>query len=304
MFEEFIQQLENRGVSHKTVKSYQVSWKRFETWLRSANPDGLDGEVNAVYATQKDIADFKRYLEVAGGKNGKPAAPSTKNLSFVHLNAIFRFFADKGYIPDNPVGPIKKPPRARRQPKWLTRNEQNALLREVRYRGSIREYAIIITFLRLGLRVHELCELQLTDLTMSDRKGTAYIRGKGDKDRELPMSSELRTALQAYLDERDDSSPYVFVSIRSPKCTERGIQHIIEKYRDFTRIQHLSCHALRHTFGHDLVTANPPVPLDQAATLMGHFKEDGMPNIQMTMIYTTPGVKDLEAAVESISWTY
>lgn len=298
MFEEFIQQLENRGVSHKTVKSYQVSWKRFETWLQSVNPDG---GVNAVYGTQKDIADFKRYLDVAGGKNGKPAAPSTKNLTFVHLNAIFRFFADKGYIPDNPVGPIRKPPRARRQPKWLTRNEQNALLREVRYRGSIREYAIILTFLRLGLRVHELCELQLTDLTMSDRKGTAYIRGKGDKDREVPVSSELRTTLQAYLDERKDSSPYVFVSMRSPKCTERGIQHIVEKYRDFTRIQHLSCHSLRHTFGHDLLIATKD--LQKVAMLMGHYKEDGTPNIAMTMIYTTPSVEDLESAVESISWT-
>lgn len=168
MFHEFIQQLENRGVSHKTVKSYQVSWKRFETWFQSTD---RGGEVNAVYATQKDVADFKRHLDVAGGKNGKPAASSTKALTFVHLNAIFRFFADKGYIPDNPVGPVKKPPRARRQPKWLTRNEQNALLREVRYRGSVRENAIILTFLRLGLRVHELCDLQLTDLKMAIGKG-------------------------------------------------------------------------------------------------------------------------------------
>ena len=299
MFQEFIQQLENRGVSHKTVISYRVSWKRFETWLQSSSPDV---EVDAVvYATQKDIADFKRHLLVAGGRNGKPASPATNKLTFVHLNAIFRFFAEKGYIPDNPVGAIKKPPVARRLPKWLIRNEQNALLREVRNSGSKRDNAIMLTFLRLGLRVHELCDLQLKDLTMSDRRGSAYIRGKGDKDRELPINAELRTALQGYLKERDSSSPFVFVSKRSPKCSERGIQHIVEKYRSRTRIKDMSCHSLRHTFGHDLIAAGND--LQKVAMLMGHYKEDGTPNIAMTMIYTTPGVEDLEAAVESISWT-
>ncbi|MGG4106736.1 tyrosine-type recombinase/integrase [Paenibacillus lautus] len=298
MFEEFIRHLENRGVSKKTIVSYQGSWRRFDSWLQSTNPDD---HVDAEYATQKDIADFKRYLLVAGGRNGKPASPATNQLTFVHLNAIFRFFADMGYIPDNPVGPIKKPPRARRLPKWLTRNEQNALLREVRNQASKRENAIVLTFLRLGLRVHELCDLQLTDLTLSERKGTAYIRGKGDKDRELPVNAELRAVLQGYLNERDSSSPYLFVSRRSSKCSERGIQHIIEKYRDRTKIKHLSCHALRHTFGHDLLAAGND--LQKVAMLMGHYKEDGTPNIEMTMIYTTPGVEDLEAAVESISWT-
>ncbi|MFF3925864.1 tyrosine-type recombinase/integrase [Paenibacillus lactis] len=63
----------------------------------------------------------------------------------------------------------------------------------------------------------------------------------------------------------------------------------------------LSCHGLRHTFGHDLVDAGND--LQNVAMLMRHYKEDGTPNIEMTMIYTTPGTEDLEAAVESISWT-
>lgn len=298
MFEEFVQHLENRGVSKKTVSSYCVSWRRFVTWLQATYPDD---QVEAVYATQKDIADFKRHLLVTGGRGGKPASPATNQLTFVHLNAIFRFFAEKSYIPDNPVGPIKKPPRARRLPKWLSRNEQNALLREVRNQAGKRDNAIMLTFLRLGLRVHELCDLQLTDLAMSDRKGTAYIRGKGDKDRELPINAELRAALQGYLAERVSSSPYVFVSRRSAKCSERGIQHMVEKYRERTRIKHLNCHSLRHTFGHDLLAAGND--LQKVAMLMGHYKEDGTPNIEMTMIYTTPGAEDLEAAVESISWT-
>lgn len=171
---------------------------------------------------------------------------------------------------------------------------------EVRFRGDVREHAIVLTFLQMGLRVHEICDLQLIDLIMSDRKGIAYIRGKGDKDREIPISAELRIALQAYLDTWDDKSPYVFVSRRSPKFTERRIQQMIEKYRKFTGIKHLNCHSLRHTFGNDLLEATKD--LQKVANFMGHCKENGEPNIQMTMIYTTPSKEDLEDAVESISW--
>lgn len=125
------------------------------------------------------------------------------------------------------------------------------------------------------------------------------VRFRGDAREHAIILSFLRIALQAYLDTRDDKSPYVFVSRRSSKCTERGIQHMIEKYRRFTGFKHLNCQSLLRTFGHDLLeTTNY---LQQVANLMGHFKENGDPNIAMTMIYTTPSFEDLTAAVESIS---
>ncbi|GAB6992165.1 tyrosine-type recombinase/integrase [Paenibacillus pini] len=136
---------------------------------------------------------------------------------------------------------------------------------------------------------------------MSARAGSVYIRGKGDKDREVPLNAEVRSSLQSYLRNRNDDSPYVFKSQRTENLSVRGVQHIVEIYRVRTRIGHLSCHSLRHSFGHDLIVAGND--LQKVAMLMGHYKEDGTPNIEMTMIYTTPGVEDLEAAVESISWT-
>ncbi|WP_348622575.1 tyrosine-type recombinase/integrase [Paenibacillus polymyxa] len=300
MFEKFLNHFQQLGRADKTIQNYETAWKAFEKWIRETDPTITD----PVYATQKDISDYKRYMLKFGGRNGGPAKPSTMQLYFVQLNAIFKYFAKQGYIPDNPVGPIKKPPAARRFPKWLSKNEQNALLRELRdnrLSEAKRDNAIVVTMLRMGLRVHELCDLKREDLTMSERKGTAYIHGKGDKDREVPVNADVRTAIQAYLQERKDSIPYVFLSQRSAKISVRAVQHIIAKYRNRTGIKHLTCHSLRHSFGHDLVMKD--VDLQRVATLMGHFKEDGSPNIEMTMIYTTPGVEDLEAAVESISWT-
>lgn len=80
----------------------------------------------------------------------------------------------------------------------------------------------------------------------------------------------------------------------------RAVQHIIEKYRKITGIEHLTAHTLRHTFGHELVARK--VPLDIVSRLMGHTKEDGTPNLQMTTRYTLPDENDLQKAVEEISW--
>jgi len=297
MFEAFAQKLDLEGLAISTIKNYRATWNTFENWILRSDPNLQD----AGLATQKDIADFKRYIMEQGGKGGKPATLATTNKYFVQLNAIFKYYANEGFIPDNPVEPIKKPPAARRTPKWLTRNEQNAFIGEVRKSGSKRDYAIIMLMLQAGLRVHEVCNLLRSELRISSRRGSAYVRGKGYKDREVPLNVDARLALENYLKDESSDSPYVFTSQRSIKLSVRAVQHMVEKYRDRTNIEDLSCHSLRHTFGHELV--NEIGDLHKVAVLMGHFKNNGEPNIQMTIIYTTPSVEDLESAVESISWT-
>jgi site-specific recombinase XerD len=297
MFDSFLKHLDEKGLDPKTIANYKASWSKFSKWLLQVDPDLKDPGS----AIQRDIANYKRHMQEAGGRNGKPATESTMQLAFVHLNAIFRYFHEQGRIPTNPVEPIRKPRAARRKPKWHSRNEQNAILREVRRSKSKRDNAIFTVFLHVGLRVHELCDLLRDELVMNPRSGSVYVRGKGFRDREVPLNVDARYALESYLADRKDDSPYVFTSERSPKMSVRGVQHIVEKYRKRTGIKNLSCHSLRHTFGHELLTATGDP--QKVAMLMGHFKENGDPNIAMTMIYTTPSVEDLEAAVESISWT-
>ncbi|WP_150274272.1 tyrosine-type recombinase/integrase [Paenibacillus tepidiphilus] len=297
MFNSFLQKLENEGLADRTIDNYKATWSSFKKWIFQTDPSPED----AGLATQKDIADFKQYLDNFGGRNGKPARPATTNKYFVQLNAIFKYFTEQGFISENPLGSIEKPPAAKRTPKWLNNTEQDAFLVEVRKSGSRRDFAIIVLMLKAGLRVHEICELLKTELSINARSGVAYIRGKGYKDREVPLNADVRSALEDYLRDEPADNRYVFRSQRSEQLSVRAIQHMVEKYRDRVKIKHLSCHALRHSFGHDLVTAK--VDLQRVATLMGHFKEDGTPNTAMTEIYTTPGVEDLEAAVESISRT-
>ncbi|MGC5774443.1 tyrosine-type recombinase/integrase [Paenibacillus pabuli] len=83
------------------------------------------------------------------------------------------------------------------------------------YFVHLRDYATMMLMLRAGLRVHELCELLKSDIIMSTRAGSVCIRGNGDKNRVVPLNSEVRSALQSYFEEREDESSYVFVSQRS-----------------------------------------------------------------------------------------
>ncbi|MCY7487789.1 tyrosine-type recombinase/integrase [Paenibacillus alvei] len=189
MFDVFIHHLDQLGLADRTIANYRATWSKFQKWMLKSDP----GLHDAGQATQKDIADYKRYMLEFGGRGGSPAKPSTMQLTFVQLNAIFEFFAENNFIPDNPVERVKKPPVARRTPKWLSRNEQNAFLREVRKSSSKRDNAIVTLMLRAGLRVHELCDLLLTDLTLNARSGRAYIRGKGYKDREVPLIQKYET---------------------------------------------------------------------------------------------------------------
>lgn len=90
-------------------------------------------------------------------------------------------------LPDNPcanVVPVTVPHDA---PRWLNRNEQNALVRVVRNHRNLRELTIITLLLHTGIRVQELCDLRVQDVQLSDRKGKLIIQnGKGSKYREVP----------------------------------------------------------------------------------------------------------------------
>lgn len=314
----FLDGVRARGVDDKTLTSYITSFNRFQNFMsereieseHSSTPHhgGAGGYLTPILATQKDVSNFKKWL-VAHYKN------ATVCLTLRHVNALFNWAVKAGHMVDNPMKYIERPATAPAVIKWLSEAEQNAVLREARrvkcaidttptdkqVASQLREYAIVMTFLRVGLRVEELCDAMVADLTITPHKGSIYIKGKGDKDRTVPLSKEVRGVLTRYLESRKDNpSPYLFPSQRSPQSTTRAIQHLVESYRDRLQMPHLTCHTLRHTFGHELAAAH--VPLDVIAKLMGHFKKDGSPNIAMTMIYTTPGMADLENAVELIAW--
>ena len=163
-------------------------------------------------------------------------------------------------------------------------------------RNGHRNKALIIFALNTGLRVAELAALRWKDVTISDRKGVAIVRkGKGSKQREVPLSREAREALEL-VGARDNvgSESHVFMSERKGRpMSARGIRSIIESFATLSGLDDLSCHVLRHTFCHNFSKV-PGADLTDVAKVAGHE------SLETTRCYVEPSAAELQELIDKL----
>lgn len=275
--------LEQTGKSANTVKAYVYDVGAFASWFEQTTGD----EFAPGIVDPREITDYRGHLLQRG------SSPATVNRRLVSLRRYFLWAKKQGMISDTPFEMLESV-RVKEQkdvaPRWLTRNEQLALLRAVRQGEKERDLAIIQMMLGAGLRISEVAGLNKSDIELNDRSGWVYVRtGKGMKPRSIPLSVHIRKALQAYLKIRPNvDEDDLFLGQRGP-LSEWGIHAIVKKYAYQARQEDVTAHTLRHSFAKNLVDAG--TPLDQIAILLGHESLD------TTRIYTQPSGRDLERAV-------
>lgn len=286
-FENYERHLAVTGRSANTIRAYIQDLIHFADWYIQATGE----EFQAKLIDSTEIIEYRRHLLQKGRR------PKTINRRLVAIRRYFKWAKQRGLCLANPFD-LLEGYRVNEQkgiaPKWLDEKEQLALLRVIRKSENQRDLAIIQTLRRTGLRVSELVDLRLDDITMEERSGNVRVReGKGTKARQIPLSKDARQALSEYLEKRRDcKEAKIFLGQRGP-LTEKGIWDIVKKYAYQARLENVTTHTLRHTFGKNLV--NVGTPLDQVATLLGHD------SIETVRIYITPSEKDLEKAVRRAS---
>ncbi len=169
MQEKFFEKLRAESKSELTIRQYRSSLQRFARWFEEGPTQGDGVCVELELALQADVANFKRSMT-------NTYKPNTARQTLSHLRCFYNFLIAQGEIPDNPVTHIDPVQTGKQVPKWLTRNEQNTLIRFVRKHGDVRELAIITFMLFTGVRVQELCDIKLTDIELSERRGKVIIR--------------------------------------------------------------------------------------------------------------------------------
>jgi site-specific recombinase XerD len=283
ILDEYRDYLERTGKSASTVKAYTHDVASFATWFEQTTGEGFaPGAVDP-----REITDYRGFLLQ------RDSSPATVNRRLVAMRRFFLWAKRQGIANSNPFDMLERV-RVKEQkdvaPRWLNRQEQLALLRAVRQSENVRDLAIIQTLLGAGLRISEAAALKVTDLELSERSGRVRVRlGKGMKTRSIPLSLQVRKALQAYLEVRpDEGEDLLFLGQRGP-LSEWGIHAIVKKYAYQARLEDVTAHTLRHSFAKNLVDAG--TPLDQVATLLGHESLD------TTRVYTQPSERDLERAV-------
>lgn len=260
-----------RGKSDHTVKTYTHAIKQFSNWLEGAGTD------LSSYA-RSDVQQYINYL----ASRRKSAA--TINKVWNGIKKFSRWAGKENTIED--ISVVKPIGYKNEAPKALDRLELNRLIREIDRTENKRDMAILQLLINTGLRLSEMISLDRSDLEISDRKGHVNVRkGKGNKERIVPLNKEARRALVKYLEERTDNVEALFLSNRGKRIGIRTVQHLFEKHG-------CNVHALRHTFITGLVRNGQDISVIQS--LSGHASAD------MILRYSAPTAEDKQNAIENM----
>jgi site-specific recombinase XerD len=290
----FRRDLRARDCSPATIKSYSHDVQLFLQWHTT-----VKGTVSPEKIIGFDLMIYRKHL-----LKEKKYKGSTINRKIQALRQFFRWAHQSGLIPTEISREVRFVRAAKRyRPAHLNRREINALLRAAGTPRSFlgkRNFAIIQLFLQTGIRVAELAGLTISDLTVSERRGSLRIReGKGGREREIPLNKAARLAITAHSQTFKESpapDTPLFGSERGTPLSVRSVQHLVARTAKHAGIDRIPvcAHTLRHTFAMNYLSANPG-KLVELANLLGHTSLD------TTAIYLQPSAEDLAEGMERMS---
>lgn len=304
----FVVWLREQDHSVATLRGYRIGVTTFQTWFEATTGQAL----NPALITPLDVRAFKAHLQ-------KTLKANSVNHYLAGLRAFCAWALATGRAEHNPVTNIKLVKQAERAPKWLTRQEQYALLRaveqevqlgELRAKGDTsapgaiwpkRDRALVRLLLAAGLRLSEAAALRLVDVEIKPRSGSVTVRsGKGNKRRIVPLNADARKALGEWLtvrpeDQQDAGGPdALFVSQKGGALSGRAMAEAVATLGSKAGLDGLHPHILRHSCAKNLVDQG--IGIEKVAMILGHE------SLETTRLYTMPSDGDLQAAVESTCW--
>src|ERR671933_2172039 len=186
----FLKALEGNNFSAESVRAYSADITQFIEFLHSVRVDWN----NPKKLERLDIVGFMNRLA------GLRRTGTTRARKLASIRHFLKFLKENDVIAGNPAETITRARKEEKDPTVLFRNEYKALLFEAQ--GNSRDYAILLTFLKSGIRESELSALSLEDVDFVHDELTVR-EGKGKKERKIPLMPELKRALKRYMAARD-----------------------------------------------------------------------------------------------------
>lgn len=242
--------------------------------------------------TFDDVNEFIYYLHSERNNNEKSRARRIST-----LKSFFRFYTNnKAIIAINPVEELESPKIRKSLPKYLSLEESLKLLNSVDGQFKERNYAIITLFLNCGLRLSELCAININDLNFDER--LFKVRGKGNKERIVYLNDACINALTDYLKIRLASTSTekqaLFISRNDKRISPRSVELMVENTLKKAGLygQGYTVHKLRHTAA-TLMYQHGNVDIRVLQQVLGHE------NLGTTEIYTHLSNAQIKKASES-----
>ena len=280
-----------RNFSPRTVRSYASDLALFEAFLRQRWDPGspLDPARLEPLAVRAFVAELHR--------RGHRKSSIARRLSAVR--SFGRWLKRRGIVEESPAANLPTPKLEKRLPRHLTVDEAFAVVEapDLTTLGGRRDRAILELLYATGIRVSELCGLDLDEI---DLKGeTIRVLGKGSKERIVPFGSKARAALEAWLPASVSLRPRVaagsaepvFLNLRGGRLTDRSVRRILDGcVRRVSLERKISPHVLRHSFATHLLGAG--ADLRSIQELLGHA------SLSTTQKYTHVGIDQLMAVYD------
>jgi len=285
--EEFAEYLEAEGKSPFTTKNYLHDLKMFCDWHTGCY--GYPPE--PVKIKPIDFFSYRAYLQT-----DRRQSPSTVNRRVAALKRFADFLHQRKITSENigrGVGYLQTPEQ--KAPDVFAHADVLRLLKtfDRTKRMGKRDYAIIQLFLQCGLRLKELCDIQLRDVRITERTGELKIpAGKGGRPREIPLNKTAREAIMDYLAVRPSTRGvrHLFYSQKRRPLAPRSIQDIVKKHLEMAGLGKYSCHSLRHLFATNLYNKHKDILLVKEA--LGHKQ------LVTTLRYSHKTKKEIQDALE------
>jgi integrase/recombinase XerD len=273
---DFLAYLEfERGLSRNTLEAYRSDLLQYGRFLEAR---GLP----AVAASGADIADF---LAALGGSAGRTASPATIHRKAACLRSFYRHLRREGVLDSDPTASLTAPRRGRKLPQVLSRGEVTRLLEQPSGTEptDLRDVALLELMYASGLRASEAIGLEVSDVDLDAQ--VLRARGKGSKERVVPVGHTAAEAVRRYLERGRPRlvgarlETHLFVNFRGGALTRQGLYKIVRRHAVTAGLEdRMSPHTLRHTFATHLLAGG--CDLRSVQEMLGHA------DVATTQLYT------------------
>lgn len=281
---DFLQYLEFEArAAENTLIAYRTDLAQFSAHLAARGLDPLGVE-------RADVVEYLENLTSASQMAG-----TTLHRKLSSLRSFYMHLRREGLIDADPTANVKAPAQSKRLPAVLSRAEVAHLIDQVRGGGAsaARDRALLELMYASGLRVSEVVDLEVSDIDFEE--GILRARGKGGKERIVPVGSQALNSIRTYLRNgrpslvKDRPQRHLFVNFRGEKLTRQGLYGIVRKYATSAGLaDRMSPHTLRHTFATHLLSGG--CDLRAVQEMLGHA------DVSTTQTYThlsTERLKDV-----------
>jgi len=292
-----------------TVFEYLLDLRTFFRYLLAArcglkiNEDLSDLDISGLdldFIRDITTTEIYEFLMYAGDERGNEWSAKARKLSAI--KAFFKFLCVKQrLLEENPAANIDSPKRRSTLPKFLSLDESISLLDAVKNdennKHKERDYAILTLFLNCGMRLSELCGINITNIDNEMR--SLKVTGKGAKERIIYLNDACRKALTEYLQTRigedfSKTSIALFTSQRGNRISPKTVQWLVYKHLREAGLEYkgYSTHKLRHTAA-TLMYQSGQVDVRVLKDILGHEQ------LNTTQIYTHVSDKHMQAAIDA-----